>query len=65
MSSRANLSSIEEQMSKLIHYAASAHKDLPHITLSKNHFNIYKKYNRPDYNGEYYYKNIMIKSGNY
>jgi len=65
MSSRSRLLEIEDLLTNIIGYALKAQKDLPCITLKKADFETFKKYNRPDYTGSFYFKNVPLKKGLY
>jgi len=65
MSSRAKLSEVEEMLNNIISYSAGAHRNLPCITLKKSQYEVFKKFNKPDPEGSYWFKNILLKPGNY
>lgn len=63
MSSRSNLFDIEVTLNKIIDFALNSCSNLPYITLSKSQYEIYKKFNSPDFEGHYYFKDILLKRG--
>jgi len=65
MSSRADLSSVEESLNKILNYSLSAHHDLVYVTLKKTDYETFRQYNSPDSSGHLYFKNVLLKKGIY
>lgn len=65
MASRVDLMNVEELLNQLLSYAIQAGRDLPSITLKKIDFETFTQFNPQDHRGNYYFKNVQIKKGNY